>query len=93
MSHKIAAVRFIPRTNDGPIDCDCGWSGQASEFAAHKGEKGGLFGYSRLRAGAEALAASPWTRCRPRGLAGGHCTNCGRPLIEKKGNLSHWAAA
>lgn len=36
MSHRIRAVRFEPGTNDGPLDCSCGWSGRVVGFDDHK---------------------------------------------------------
>ena len=36
MSHTVAAIQFIRRTDDGPCTCECGWSGLASEFGLHR---------------------------------------------------------
>lgn len=40
MTHKIAAITFVPRTNDGPLDCTCGEGMLASEFTAHRKANG-----------------------------------------------------
>lgn len=37
MRHRVASVTFTPRTNDGPLDCTCGWSGTVSTWTAHGG--------------------------------------------------------
>lgn len=36
MTCRIKDVRFAPRTNDGPLDCTCGWSGLASAYDEHR---------------------------------------------------------
>jgi hypothetical protein len=34
--HTIEKITFIPRTNDGPMECSCGEQMLASEFSAHR---------------------------------------------------------
>jgi len=36
MTHRVTALTFLRGTNDGPADCQCGWSGLASEFSVHR---------------------------------------------------------
>lgn len=37
MTHRIQDVHYEPGTNDGPLDCACGWSGRASAYDRHRG--------------------------------------------------------
>ena len=34
--HIVRRIRFLPRTNDGPLVCTCGKRMLASTFAAHR---------------------------------------------------------
>ena len=41
--HIIASVRYTPGDKDydeAPLECVCGWSGRAGDFAAHRAEAG-----------------------------------------------------
>lgn len=38
--HVVARITFEPKSNDGPVECACSWSGRASGFAAHRAEVG-----------------------------------------------------
>lgn len=36
MTHRIVSVTYEPGTNDGPLDCSCGWSGRAVDHDLHR---------------------------------------------------------
>jgi hypothetical protein len=62
-AHSVTEIHFPPGSNDGPCDCACGWSGQASEFSAHRKDGGG--GYSKSVVGPRVYDPKVWNRQYP----------------------------
>jgi hypothetical protein len=60
--HLVEAVTFVPRTNDGPLDCSCGESMLASEFAQHRRDSGLLTSKPHKAVPSEKEMPSAWRR-------------------------------
>jgi hypothetical protein len=77
--HLVEAVTFVPRTNDGPLDCSCGESMLASEFAQHRRDSGLLIEKSFRALPSEKDMPSAWNRP----LKACNFAGCNKPLAHK----------